>query len=334
LRGATGARATYVLVIGETVRADYLKECGGPKGIRPVRDGALVACDVTAGSNQTSDSVPLLISRELPGHGVRVSADGTFQHAFAETGFSTYWFGTQAESVAWPDAATRKFASGPDERLLPLLDEALGRETGGASIVLHGMGAHSPYCDRFDPRTAPYPDACKQLGSLPAEGALREWRAMYANAVDASLDFVNTVIARLERVPGEVFLVYTPDHGENLLDDRRGLAFHALRKPTRWASQVPAIFWANDAWKAAHPEAWRMLQVNATQPLMHADLVPTLLSAAGIRYRDRRWMAVDLLVAPVPPRERLVQKSPNVAVRWNELLRDAQSPVPSWTAPD
>jgi glucan phosphoethanolaminetransferase (alkaline phosphatase superfamily) len=318
------ARQTFVFVVGETVRADFLEECGGPARVQPVRGGALVACDVTAGANVTSASVPLLISRELPGHEARVSADGTFQRAFAEAGFSTYWFGTQAEAVAWPDAEARTFSLGPDSTLLGMLDRTLARGTGHVSIALHVWGAHTPYCVRFERASAPYPDACDRLGSIPTQADLATWRAMYANAVDGSVGFVNTVIERLEKVPGEAFLLYTADHGENLLDDRRALFAHALRRPTRWDIHVPAIFWANAAWKAAHPAAWRMLQANARQPLMHADMVPTVLAAAGIRYRDTRPQAANLLAAPVPQRERIVQKALGFTTSWELLVREAE----------
>jgi len=97
-----------------------------------------------------------------------------------------------------------------------------------------------------------------------------------------------------------------------------------MRKPTRWDAQVPAIFWANAAWKAAHPDAWQMLQANARRPLMHADLVPTLLAAADIAYRDKRRLPVNLLAEPVAPRERFVEKALQVRVGWQTLLRDAE----------
>ncbi|MBC7662622.1 MAG: hypothetical protein H7276_02325 [Caulobacter sp.] len=58
--------------------------------------------------------------------------------------------------------------------------------------------------------------------------------------------FVGGVIDRLRREPGEAFLVFTPDHAENLDDDPRQLFGHALRRPTRWDTRVPAIFWAYD----------------------------------------------------------------------------------------
>lgn len=318
------AHETFVLIIGESVRSDYLRGCGGPSAVRSVASGAIVACDVTAGANATHTSVPLLVSREMPGHQVRVSDDGTFQKAFAKVGFSTYWFGAQGDAIAWPDADVQKYPGGPDRSLLPLLDETLSDESEDRSIVLHTYGAHEPYCARFNRLLAPYPDECNELGHGPTTENSHRWRAMYANAVDDSIGFLNEVIARLEKSPGQVFLVFTPDHGENLLDDRRGLHGHALRHPTRWDVRVPAVFWANRAWKEAHPAQWEMLERNAAAPLMHADIVPTLLDAAGIQYADPRGEPTSLLERPVPIRDRSIQTAIGASTHWSMLVEEAQ----------
>ncbi|MBC5782760.1 sulfatase-like hydrolase/transferase [Ramlibacter sp. USB13] len=325
---APSARQTMILLIGESVRADFLRECGGPAAVRAVRAGALVACDVAAGANATHTSVPLLISREWPGYGARVSNDATFQRAFEEAGFRTYWFGTQGNSIAWPDAMVQAYPVERDpEGLLPLLDRVLASPEPASSIVLHGYGAHAPYCERFDAKASPAGAGCPIPPSGPTHADLARWRSVYAGAVDASVDFLNQVIERLERVPGEAFLVYTPDHGENLLDDRRALYGHALRHPTRWDTHVPAVFWANAAWKAAHPQAWAQLSANTRAPLMHADLVPTLLGAAQVRYRERPRPAVNLLQQPVPARQRVVQKALGAVSAWDTLVFEAGEPA-------
>ena len=82
----TEPQETVVLIIGKTIRDD-LQECGGPARVRPVAPGALVACDVTSGSDSTVTSVPLLVSREMPGHRTRLSDDATFVGALQEAGF-------------------------------------------------------------------------------------------------------------------------------------------------------------------------------------------------------------------------------------------------------
>jgi glucan phosphoethanolaminetransferase (alkaline phosphatase superfamily) len=322
---------TVVFVIGESVRADYLHECGGPARVRPLAPGALVACDMTAGADLTSSSVPLLVSREMPGHDRRVSTDATFAHALREAGFETHWIDLQGIEVAWPDAEHQSFPlqDGADRKLLvPPMVAALGRRAPLKAVVLHGYNAHDPYCARFDPHTAPYAVDCL----LPAEDldpiSLRRLRLSYANAVDATVGFLDEAIAQLRQRPEPVFFVYTSDHGEALLDDSRQVWSHALRHPTRWDVQVPAVFWANDAWRATHAAQWANLQAQVGAPLMHADVVPTLLAAADVRYDEPRRVPVDLLARTVPTRRRDVQVRLGETISWQTLVDEAREAGP------
>jgi glucan phosphoethanolaminetransferase (alkaline phosphatase superfamily) len=325
------ASETVVLVIGETIRNDFLQECGGPARVRAAAPGALVACDVTSGADGTDLSVPLMVSREMPGHRVRVSDDATVVHALQEAGFEGHWLTAQPLSIAWPDAAHAAFPGqqGLDAALLlPSLREALARPAPLKAIVLHANNAHDPYCARYDPARAPYPASCLDLGIEPSPANLATVRATYANAVNASVGFVNEVIATLDRQPQPAFLIFSPDHGENLLDDGRAIWGHSRRYPTRWDTHVPAIFWANAAWRDTHAAQWARLQSQVTAPLMHADLVPTLLDAAGVRYDEPRTLPVDLLARPVPARQRIVQRTLDATLAWQTLVDEATAAGP------
>ena len=333
------AAETVVFVIGEAVRSDYLAECGGPSRVRRLGGGALVACDMTAGADSTAMSVPLLVSRELPGHAQRVSSDPTFLHALKEAGFETHWYDVQNHQIAYPDAEHQDFAEhiGRDGALLlPRLAAALERPAALKAVVLHANNAHDPYCDRFDPASAPYAVDCARVAGTWDQESLREKRLAYADAVDASVAFLDEVIAELDRRPEPVFLAYSPDHGEGLMDDSRGIALHAQRQATSWDTHVPAVFWANRAWRDAHPRQWARLASQVGQPLMHMDLVPTLLDAAGVRYDEPRALAVDLLARPVPARRRFVQSAPGRTVAWQTLVDEtrAAGPLPpDWRVP-
>src|SRR5438105_9744157 len=94
---------TYVLIIGESVRSDRINGCGGRAQITAPPAGSLVYCDVLSGASSTHASVPLLVSRELPGHMDRVSHDTTFLNAFEAAGFETFWLSVTERSMAWPD---------------------------------------------------------------------------------------------------------------------------------------------------------------------------------------------------------------------------------------
>ncbi|MBO9686570.1 MAG: sulfatase-like hydrolase/transferase [Mitsuaria chitosanitabida] len=320
---------TYVLVIGESVRADALRECGAPPAMPPLRPDVLVACDVTAGADATHASVPLMVSRDLPGIVRRVPADATFLKAFEQAGFHTYWLTMQEASIVWPDAQTL-VELGDIQLDRPAfaerLDSVLADGHPRRAVVLHTVDAHIAYCSRFssdDPH--PFHDDCAHDNGEVSPATLPKVKAAYGNAVAASMAFLDRFMARLEREPGAVFLVYSPDHGEAFLDDRRQLYGHAMIEPTRWDIQVPAVFWANAAWRAAHPQAWQRLAANRGAPLMHADLVPTLLGAAGIQYEDRRDGVFDLTSKAVPTdRERIVHRNFGKTTTWRQLVEAAR----------
>jgi glucan phosphoethanolaminetransferase (alkaline phosphatase superfamily) len=306
----SASHETYVLVIGESVRADRLAACGGPRPVRMTQP-AIVYCDVTAASSATHTSVPLLVSREMPGSSLRVSTDATFLRAFEESGFRTSWFGVQPANVAWPDANVSKYVRiGDTDRddLLPLLRSALSEPQPRKLIVLHAYNAHFPYCSRYKPEEALLRVDCGRIGRAPTRETRQQWLDVYDNAVAESLAFLDAIASELQAHPGESFLAYTSDHGENLLDDERELFTHALKFPTPYDIRVPVIFWANDAWKGTHAEQWRALESHRGTKAMHADLVPTLLGAAGIQYAERRREVADLTRAAPPQRTRWALK--------------------------
>jgi len=321
-----GNRQTIMFIIGESVRSDYLKECNGPQLIRPIHDGSLVACDVTAGADSTYHSVPLLISRELPGHQHRVSADTSFQMALAEVGFESYWLGSQAQLIGWSDALHQLYLEDMgDDALLPHLGYALTATFPRKTIVVHANNAHYPYCKRYKQKDAPYTVDCNLVSLAPGTDDLEAQKIAYRNAVDASVGFINQVIEQAAHIPGEVFLVFTSDHGENFSDDRRALMGHELIHPTRWDIQVPIVFWANDEWKKSHAKQWTNLRDQVGKPLTHGDIVPTLISAADVVYDDPRGNRVaSLLDSKVAEGSRPVQISLGATTDWQTLLREAE----------
>jgi hypothetical protein len=86
---------------------------------------------------------------------------------------------------------------------------------------------------------------------------------------------------------------------------------------------VPAIFWANEAWRTTHATQWKRLAAQVREPLMHADLVPTFLDAAGVRYDEPRPGVVDLLAQQVPQRPRPVQQTSGVVLDARTLAEEA-----------
>jgi glucan phosphoethanolaminetransferase (alkaline phosphatase superfamily) len=318
---------TYVLVIGESVRSDRLPACGGRQQVTAAPAGAIVFCDILSGSSSTHTSVPLLLSRALPGSRDRVPRDGTVLKAFEEAGFETFWFGVQERSIAWPDAQNQAFEPAPrldSQALLPLLDQALGRPAPRKLIVLHAYNAHAPYHERYRPESAPFPLQPGKPPGTPTRQNLGEAWNDYDNAIDETMRFLQAVVNRLQAQEGASLLLFTADHAENMLDDARGLTYHALKMPTVWDTAVPGILWTSPAWRQANAGKWQMLSANRQGGLMHMDLVPTLLGAAGIRYAEPRDEPVDLTARMVPSRVRFTHVRAGETITLDALRGQAR----------
>jgi len=229
---------------------------------------------------------------------------------------------TQGMAVAWPDADHQSYiiTAGRDEPLINSLKNAIAANHFKKAIVLHVNNAHTPYCSRYEQRGAAYFVNCDGLIGKPDERNLARYKMAYANAVDESVKFLNDVISIAKKSDGEVFLAYTPDHGEALLDDARQMFGHAFKEPTRWETHVPAIFWANAEWKKSHTTQWETLAANISAPLMHIDIVPTLIGSADITFTDNRIEAQNLLRSKnMPHRPRTVERGDDKSIEWDSL---------------
>jgi glucan phosphoethanolaminetransferase (alkaline phosphatase superfamily) len=229
----------------------------------------------------------------------------------------------QDAQIAWPDAQSAQYlgSSGTDAASLSApFRKTLQAPARRKLIVVHAYNAHFNYCDRYEQANALVKvDCAKFRNTLPSADTRASWLGAYDNAMQESMRFIDQLVEALKQQRGEVFLLYTPDHGENLLDDDRGLFQHALSFPTRWDTRVPAIIWANDAWRSSHRGQWEVLASNLREPLTHGDLVPTLLGAASIGYEEQRTTVADLTRRKPPMRVRWVQKSLGAAVDGDKL---------------
>jgi glucan phosphoethanolaminetransferase (alkaline phosphatase superfamily) len=258
-----------------------------------------------------------------------VPRDATVLRPFEAVGFETFWLSAQERSIAWPDAKNQVYslASPLDrEALLPLLKQALERRATRKLIILHANNAHAPYPSRYRAETAPFTvDATQLQSGILTRQSLTAWWDAYDNAVDESMRFLHDVVAQVQAQPGQSVVFFTPDHGENLLDDARGLAQHALKFPTLWDTAVPAIVWTNAAWRRENADKWDKLVANRAAPLMHMDVVPTMLGAAGIRYREPRNEPVDLTARIAAARMRWTQVRAGETVTLEVLRQQAQA---------
>lgn len=289
---------TYIIVIGETSRADNWQIVGYDRPTTP----RLIDCHglvsfprAISQSNTTHKSVPMLMS-PLDAHsfGDSIYHVKSLITAFREAGFHTAFFSAQSRNHSFIDffgeeADTCVFIKENlkrkphfyDTDLLPYLDRQLQMGHNKQLIVLHAYGSHFNYIDRY-----PHEQA-KFMPDRPAS-ATYHFREKQINAYDNTIlftsNFLVDIIDRLRTLPGLAAMIYTSDHGEDIFDDERRLFLHASPIPSYYQLHVPFIIWMNDRFIATSPERHTALLANASKFVATSKaFFHTVMEMAGIR---------------------------------------------------
>lgn len=290
-----GEREVYVLIIGETSRADNWQLFGYDRPTNPrlsQRDNIVVYPKAVTQSNTTHKSVPLILSAAI----VENFDTAIYTHkgvlsAFNEAGYTTAFISNQARNHSFIDHlgeeaqhVTFITADGRehlDSELLPVLQQRIDQAEGKLFVVLHTYGNHFCYRDRY-PRDHAFftPD-----DNTDAE---RYNRPDLLNAYDNSIretDFMlDSVIAMLERCQCPAAVLFLSDHGEDIFDDNRGRFLHASPVPTYYQIHVPMLMWLSPQYVAAYPEQVAAANAHSRCDVASNDAaLPTMLSLAGIR---------------------------------------------------
>ena len=298
---AADSTEVYVLVIGETARADNFQLYGYARQTNPLlskTDGLCVFSHVLSQSNTTHKSVPMLLSAASAENHDRLYREKSLITAFREAGFHTSFvsnqqpnhsfidfFGEEADDFLFIRSAVSVIngdvtAQTSDERLLPYVKNILAKKRKKELIVLHTYGSHFNYRDRYPRRRV------KFLPDTPTEAEAKN-RASLLNAYDNTIlqtDFLlHSIITMLRESGAQAAMLYTSDHGENIFDDSRKRFLHASPTPSCYGIHVPLMVWTSDAYRAQYPDVVTALNANRTKDVQSsASVFPTMLSIAGI----------------------------------------------------
>jgi arylsulfatase A-like enzyme len=262
----------------DTLRADHLGAYGDPRGNSPAMDRLLRQgtsfTNVIAPRGQTWPSLATVLTGQPPAvHGVRTNglrlAVGarTVAEALAEEGYDCMAALANSGSAAWPGFARMWDHRTDDRRVTGTAIAAWRRAASPRFLWVHLFGPHRPYqppavlVRRLDPGyEGPVDGSIAQIRAVDegrrvlSSADRAHLRARYAAAVRATDARVRDLMRTIEAGAGETLVVFTSDHGEELLD-RNGYVSHSasvydsvLRVPLgfRWPGRIPAGVCATD----------------------------------------------------------------------------------------
>lgn len=329
-------RQVYVLVIGETGRPDHWQLNGYDRPTTPLlsrTEGVVSFRDAFSPWAWTRMAVPLILTRKSALDNNQFFAETSLVAAFREAGFRTYWFSTQSplgphdSSIALhaQEAHESRFLnhldykrSGVfDEALLAPLGEVLQRAEDKVLIVLHTLGGHFNYADRYPAAFDKFLPSLK--GVKGASLHKPEQKEMFVNSYDNSvlyLDFfLSAVIEKLSATGSVASLFYIADHGENLYDGRCEKAGHG--RGNEYDFRVPALFWHSPEYARVFPEKVAGARLHERAPISTTNTFHSMLDAAGIRYPEED-LTFSIFSPEWRPRLRITQNK----IDFDDAKRD------------
>lgn len=294
-------REVYILVIGETARADNFSLFGYSRDTTPLlssTEGLITYPKAFTQSNTTHKSVPMLLSAASAEDYNRIYREKGIITAFKEAGFHTSFisnqrpnhsfidfFGKEADSWEFLKEELPESANVPDGDMTGLVKKILDGGHMREFIVLHTYGSHFKYRER-------YPHDIAEFLPDEASETTPDNRCSLINAYDNSIlytdRFLHSLITELKESRTESGLIYASDHGENIFDDERGLFLHASPRPSIYELHVPMMIWLSDEYRERYPDIHsELLSHSDKQVITSLSVFHTTLHIAGINTRHR-----------------------------------------------
>ncbi len=295
-------RQIYVLVIGETLRPDRLQLNGYARATTPrlVGLGDVVSFrDMISPWAWTRMSVPVLISRKSAQDQSYFFAEKSVVTAFAEAGFKTYWLSTQsplgvhdssvalhaneADEVTYLNPVGYKKEGFYDEVILPAFARILQKNEDKQLIVIHTLGSHFSYSDRYPENFDLFQPSGKGLKLGMHDKANK---TMLNNAYDNTVAYTDYVmfslISQLKSQQAIASFLLVSDHGENIFDGECDKSGHGHN--TEYDYRVGAFWWGSSLFQQYYPQQVQQLKLASRQPLITTQTFHTMLDLAQIEY--------------------------------------------------
>ncbi len=327
-------RQIYVLVVGETGRADNWSLYGYHRETNPClkrQRNLIVFKDALTQSNTTHKSVSILLSDvKITDYNSIYKRKGIVE-AFNETGFTTISLSNQAENGSFIEYFTKSAKvyktlrttnkktgvtqNHYDEELIPLMQKQIQENKGDLFILLHTYGSHFKYMDRYPEQFRKYmPDHISNVSRSEQDRLVNA----YDNTILYTDHFLSSTIDALNKTSAKVALLYTSDHGEDLMDDNRNKFLHASPTPTYYQLRIPFIMWFSDSYVADHKNAIQAARINSKKPISSNAVFHTMLNAAQLYspYLDTTLSLIhkDFKIAP-----RLYLNDHDIAVPYRKM---------------
>jgi len=282
---------TCVLVIGESTTSTHMELYGYYRPTNPLltkrQDELMIYENVKSPHTHTISSLSKALTvgnYSEPGEIFNHTLIQLFNHA----GFKTYFISNQNPIGQYETTVTllakasdeivhtNASRSLHDEVLIEPLNRALADKAKKKLIILHMMGTHSFYANRYPEEYDLFRD--KPNTKFEHEEAYKTINE-YDNAMVYNDYIVDAIITSVEEMTENAYVLYFSDHGEDVFEtiDEAG---HTEEKGTEPMYKIPFVLWQSTDFKSRDST----LTWDTTRRFNLRDLPHTVADLSGIRF--------------------------------------------------
>lgn len=283
----------YLLILGESTTRSHMQLYNYYRDTNPKlsarKENLMIYKDVVSPHTHTYTSllkVLTLASNEFPDK----KYSGSIIQLFNKAGFKTYWLSNQIPMGIY-DTNTTIISKSSDQQIfvntgeksldnmiLNPLEKILKQKNKKKFIVIHLMGTHGEYAER-------YPKSFERFNSKPKTKFNHERAYKIINAYDNAIlynDFIiNEIITKIERTNSKSYALYISDHGEDVFETMDAAA-HTESKGSKPMYDIPFIFWRSEKFKLGE----KRYVYDVDRKYSTENLLYTLSDLASVSFKE------------------------------------------------
>ncbi len=292
---AKNIRETYVLIIGESTTKTHLQLYNYYRPTNPelakLKNELVVFNDVISPHTHTISSLEEVLTLgdyENPNK----KFDGTIIDIMKQAGFKTYWITNQipvgiyetlittiaktADKTYFTNLGGELEQQSLDEKVFPSLTEVLKENTNKKFIVVHLLGTHVQYVNRYPEKYDVFKDNPKSIYNT--NEALKTIN-FYDNAVLYNDYIVSSIINLLKKSSSDKksSVIYLSDHGDDVYETV-DMAGHSEAISSKPMYLIPFTYWTNNL------EELKKVQQFKDRKYMTDDLIFSIADMANISF--------------------------------------------------
>lgn len=308
---------TVVVVLGESMRRDYMHCYGYPLPNTPKQDSLAQTGDLVLFSDAVSSAswTTGSISQSMSFYTREGKEQEWYKYpalplVLSKAGYYTYWLSNQekqgsgiqpvptlastSDSVRFVRNRTAgDWNASQDEAVLPLLYNVADVPQGKDLFeVVHLMGSHTPYSTRYIHEQAAFtpsalPKTLPNGMPTPADEKRRGIICDYVNSIHYNDQIIGGIIAKYSQTPSLV--IYLSDHGQSIFEnpDRPDYYEHEVSRP---GVSIPLMVYVSPVLRSQRPELYEQIVAAKDRRIMTDLLANSICGLLGVKtkYYDPR----------------------------------------------